>query len=70
MGSVAVDVRDIGALGSCAMDTAISLVELLVGLGCLAGAVVVFRTGGSRVAGVALLIAGAAAVGHAVTALA
>ncbi len=52
------------------MGTLISLVELLVGLGCIGGAIVVFRAGGSSILGVALLIAGAAAAGHAVTALA
>lgn len=56
-------------LGSCAMDTVIALVELAVGLGCLAGGVGVFRMSGSRALATGLLIAGVAAVGHAMVAL-
>lgn len=58
-----------GGLGSCAMDAVIALIELAVGLGCLAAGVGVVRMGGSRVLGAILLIAGVAAAGHAATAL-
>jgi hypothetical protein len=51
------------------MDTVVALVELAVGLGCLAAGMGVVRIGGSRVLAVILLIAGAAAAGHAATAL-
>jgi hypothetical protein len=52
------------------MDTVMALVELAVGLGCLAGGVGVFRMGGPRVLATVSLIAGVAAVGHAVVTLA
>ena len=52
------------------MDTAIALVELAVGLGCIVGGVGTYRMGGSRVLGVVLLIAGMAAAGHALVVLA
>lgn len=64
------DASRANGLGSCAMDTAIALVELAVGLGCIAGGVGTFRMGGSRVLGVVLLIAGVAAAGHALVAFA
>jgi len=51
------------------MDTVVALVELCVGLGCLAGGIGVLRLEGSRTLAVVLLIAGAAAAGHAVVAL-
>jgi len=51
------------------MDTIVALVELGVGLGCMAGGIGTFRTGGSRALGVVLLIAGLAAAAHAMTVL-
>lgn len=45
------------------------VVELGVGLGCIAGGVVAVRTPRRRLIGVVLLIAGAAAAVHAVSAL-
>lgn len=51
------------------MQAAIWVIELGVGLACLAGGVMVFRTQRMRVVGILLVLAGGAAAGHAVVRL-
>jgi hypothetical protein len=51
------------------MQAATWLIELGVGLACLAGGVVVFRGRRMRVVGVLLVVAGVAAAGHAIVRL-
>ena len=52
------------------MRLAIDLIELAVGVACLAGAVAAWRRSGLRWAAVALAVAGGAAVGHAILSIA
>ena len=51
------------------MDALTSVIELGVGLGCIAGGVAAMRTPRLRIVGVVLLVAGAAACVHALWAL-
>lgn len=51
------------------METAIWLIELGVGLACMAVAVLALRNPRLRLGGVVLLVAGIAAAGHATTQL-
>lgn len=56
-------------LGFALVDVVTWLIELGVGLGCIAGGVAAVRTGRLRVVGILLLVAGTAASVHAVVAL-
>lgn len=52
-------------LGSAAVETAIWVIELGVGLACLVLGLSALRASRYRLVGIVLLIAGAAAAGHA-----